>query len=155
MEMSAMTTRHRSILGTVALCAILATTTFSAKAQDRIQILSKGQEVGIVAGIAGAGAAVGIGIYFAVHHGHSLRGCAVSGPNGLQLQNQGDQQTYALTGEVADIKPGDRVRVSGKKEKKSAGDPQDFLVAKLTKDYGACKEQPAPALSAAVPAATP
>jgi len=48
-----------------------------------------------------------------------------------------------LSGQVADIKPSDRVRVSGKKEKKKAGAPQQFLVEKLSKDFGACTAQPA------------
>lgn len=80
-----------------------------------------------------------------VHHGHhSLRGCAVSGPNGLQLRNRGDQQTYALTGEVASIKPGEQVRVSGRKQKKSGAAPPQFLVDNLTKDYGSCTAGVAP-----------
>lgn len=39
-------------------------------------------------------------------------------------------------GDVAGIKPGSRVRVSGKKEK-SSGTAQ-FLVEKVSKDFGAC-----------------
>jgi hypothetical protein len=93
--------------------------------------------------VAAIGAGIGIGIYAAVHHGHSLNGCAVSSSDGLLLQNRGDGQTYALVGETAAIKPGDRVRVSGKKEKKSSGDAQRFVVEKLTKDYGACKVETA------------
>jgi hypothetical protein len=54
-----------------------------------------------------------------------------------------NQQSYVLVGEVAGIKPGDRVRVSGKREKKNAGGPQQFLVEKLTKDYGVCTVVPA------------
>jgi len=149
MEMRiALTAGHNSILGKIALCALLATATLAARAQSGECCIgvNKGQAHAIEAGVVGGGAAlVGIVIYFAVRHGHSLRGCAVTGPNGLQLRNQGDEQTYTLTGKVAAIKPGDRVRVSGRKGKKSAGVPRDFLVAKLTKDYGACQELPAAA----------
>jgi hypothetical protein len=88
-------------------------------------------------------AAAGVGIYFAVRpHHQSLTGCAVSGGSGLELQNQGDQQTYALIGEVAAVKPGERVRVSGKKQKNPGSAPQQFLVEKLTKDYGSCTSAP-------------
>jgi hypothetical protein len=97
--------------------------------------------IGIAIGAIGAG--IGIGIYYAVHHGHSLKGCAVSGPGGLQLQSQGDQQAYALVGEVAAIKPGERVRVSGKKAKATTGAGPQFIVEKIDKDYGACKISPA------------
>ena len=103
--------------------------------------LPKGTVAGVAAVIAGVGVGIGLGVYFAVRQNHSLTGCAVAGANGLELQNRGDQQTYALIGQVADIKPGDRVRVSGKKEKKKASAPQQFLVEKLNKDFGACKAQ--------------
>jgi hypothetical protein len=137
-----MTAGHRSFFAMVAVCTLLVTTTLKAKAQG-YGCGCGGEIIGIGIGIAAGGAALGIGVFYAVHHGHSINGCALSGPNGLELQNRGDQQTYALIGQVADIKPGDRVRVSGKKEKKKAGAPQQFLVEKLSKDFGACTAQPA------------
>jgi len=134
-----MTVGHRSILA-VAVCVLLVSTTGTAKAQIGV---TKTQADWIGVGVAAIGAGIGIGIFYAIHHGSSIDGCAVSGPNGLELQYRGDQQTYALIGEVAGIKPGDRVRVSGKKEKKKAGAPQQFLVEKLSKDFGACTAPPA------------
>jgi hypothetical protein len=59
------------------------------------------------------------------------------------LVSENDQKVYALAGEVAGIKSGERVRVSGKKGRKSAGAHPQFLVEKLNKDFGACKAQPA------------
>ena len=96
----------------------------------------------VVGGLAGGVTVIVFVVYFSAHHGHTLRGCAVSGPDGMELMNEGDQQTYALTGETAVIKAGDRVRVSGKKTK---GDPnhRQFVVKKLSKDYGACRVTPA------------
>jgi hypothetical protein len=138
-----MTTKQCSILAKVAACALLVTLTVQAKAQTEFSPISKSQARWIVVGVAAGGAALGIGIYYAVHHGHTLNGCAVSGPGGLELQNGGDQQTYALIGEVAGVKPGNRVRVSDKKEKKNSGIPQQFLVEKLSRDYGSCKVQTA------------
>lgn len=96
--------------------------------------------IGVAIGAIGAG--IGIGIYFAFHHGHSLNGCAISGANGLEIKNRGDDQTYSLVGAVSAIKPGDRVRVSGKKAKKSAGSAPQFVVEQLSKDYGACVVKP-------------
>jgi preprotein translocase subunit Sss1 len=127
---------HRTVIAKVAICALLVT---AASKPAKADFLSTGQVVGIGVAIGAIGAGIGIGIYYAVHHGHSLTGCAVSGASGLQLQNEGDQQSYALIGEVAGIKSGDRVRVSGKKGKSNAGAPRQFLVEKLGKDYGACK----------------
>jgi len=124
------------------VCASLVASTATAKAQIGYKV-TNGDKAGIAAVLAAVGVGAGIGIYYAVHHGHSLNGCAVSGSDGLQLQNRGDGQTYALAGEVSAIEPGDRVRVSGKKQKKGSGGPQHFVVEKLSKDYGACKVETA------------
>lgn len=92
--------------------------------------------------MAGAGVVIGLGVYYAVHHGHSLRGCASSGADGLQLANEGDGRTYELTGETAAVKPGERERVSGKKSKGDTNRRQ-FAVSKVSKDYGACRAKTA------------
>ena len=137
-----MTAGHRKILAMVAACALLLAATATAQPQSgTIGGVTGGDAVAIGVAIAVIGAGIGFGVFYAVHHGHSLDGCAVSGANGLELQNRGDQQTYALVGDTAGIKPGERVRISGKKEKKSGGVHPQFLVEKLNKDFGACKAQ--------------
>jgi hypothetical protein len=65
-------------------------------------------------GIALGGAAIGVGVYFLVRHDRSITGCAVSSPNGIKLLNEGDQQTYALVGDRAGIKPENPIWVSDK-----------------------------------------
>ena len=136
-----MTTRTRNIITGILLSALLAATTATAKAQVGYQV-TKGTVAGVAAVLAGVGVGIGLGVYFAVRHNHSLTGCAVPGANGLQLQSQGDQPTYALIGDVAAMKPGERIRVSGKKEKQKTGDPHQFLVERLTRDYGPCAAAP-------------
>lgn len=107
---------------------------------------SKGEVTAIIIGILAVGAAIGVGIYFAVRHSPSLTGCAVAAPGGLQLQNESDRQTYALIGDIAAIHPGDRVRVSGKRKKKDPAVPdRQFLVEHFAKKLGPCR----------VPATTP
>ena len=143
-----MTAGHRNILAKVAMCTLLVTTTVTATAQKgaspRNSIPTSGQVyTGAVAIIAVVGVGAGIGIYFLVHHNHSLTGCASVTPDGLRLQTQGDDRSYSLVGEIAAIKPGDRVRVSGKKQNKDGGGAQLFLVEKVAKDFGSCKVQPA------------
>lgn len=98
-----------------------------------------GLELGLVA--VGVGAAVGFGIYYGTHANHKLTGCAATTPEGLTLTSDGGQQHWMLSGDVADIRSGDRVRVTGKKQKSSA-EPRQFIVEKLARDYGACKAQP-------------
>jgi hypothetical protein len=99
---------------------------------------TNGQIAGVLVGIAAAGAAIGVGVYFLVRHDHTLIGCTSSGVNGLELLNDGDHQRYNLIGTTADIKEGARIRVSGKKKGKSTGGGQTFLVEKLSKNFGPC-----------------
>jgi len=122
----------RIVPALAAAFALAFTSTHPANAQ----IVSKGEVAGAVAAVVGVGAAIGVGIYFAVHANHSVTGCTAAAASGLQLQQ--DQQTWSLVGSIAGIKPGERVRVSGKKQKQSAGAPRPFLVEKLAKDYSAC-----------------
>jgi hypothetical protein len=138
-----MSAQLRSSLCRAAICALLLTAPSAARSSTPIGGVTKSDAVWIGVAVAAIGAGIGIGIYYAFHHGHSLNGCAVSGSDGLQLHNKGDGQTYALVGEVAGIKPGDQVRVSGKKAGKKGAPAQQFVVEKLTRDYGACKVQPA------------
>jgi len=106
------------------------------------QYVTKSETAEAVGVVIGVGAAIGVGIYFAVHANHSVTGCTVAAAGGLQLQQ--DQQTWSLVGSIATIKPGERIRVSGKKQKKSAGTPRPFLVEKLAKDYGSCTSKAKP-----------
>lgn len=131
--------RNRILLTLIA-CAMAVTAIAPASAQSNTPIggVTKSDEVWIGVAIAAIGAGIGIGVFYAVHHGQRLTGCAVSRANGLELQNRDDGQTYALVGAVATIKPGERVRVSGKRVKKSAGPTPQFLVDHLSRDYGAC-----------------
>ncbi len=98
------------------------------------------------------GAAVGIGAVIAVaiivpveisHSHHTLTGCVFTAPNGLELRTS-DSKTYALEGDAASMKVGDRVKLHGSKAKKTkdtTGD-QVFRVEKLNKDYGSCPVSP-------------
>ena len=138
-----------SLIG-IAAGILAVTTTLAASAQrassprDVLLTNSPSTLSGIGMGFASVGANIGFGMYTVVRHDSSLTGCVIDGSYGLQIETEGDGQTYALVGEVSGIKPGERIRLSGKKEKHNDGVPQVFLVEKLKRDYGAC-----PATSAA------
>jgi hypothetical protein len=101
----------------------------------------------IIAGAVAIGIALGVGIFFAFHHGSSIKGCAAGGPGGLEIRNEGDQVDYLLSGDTSQVKAGDRVRVKGKKKSaKGSSAPATFIVNSFAKDYGAC-----PATAAAHP----
>lgn len=99
---------------------------------------SDAEIVGALVGIAAVGAGIGIGIYFVVKHNHSVTGCAASTAGGMTLTTESDKHTYSLIGDIAGIKLGNRVRVSGKKAKEKSSGTAQFLVEKVSKDFGAC-----------------
>lgn len=133
-----MSAKLRLRLTTFLLCTSLLLLSKPAKAIDRLQR----DAIGAAIGIAAAGAAIGIGISFAVHHNRTLTGCVVATPTGLTLAKEGNQQTFALIGDTASIKPGDRMKVSGKKKKKDLPGQPTFFVERFSQDYGACKVTP-------------
>jgi hypothetical protein len=108
-------------------------------------IPTQNQVTGIIIAIVAIGAGIGIGVYFLVRRPPSLTGCAVQGSSSLTLENETDHQVFMLIGDTPNLKVGERVRVTGKKQKKDASGARTFLVEKLNKDYGACKVSPAPA----------
>lgn len=96
-----------------------------------------GYKIGIGIGIGAVAAAV---VLVAVNHSHHvMSGCVLSGPNGLELQT-GDSKTYALEGDSASVKVGERVKIHGSRAKKAKGasGPDVFKVEQLKKDYGPC-----------------
>lgn len=98
---------------------------------------SKGEVVGVAVGVGAVIAVVTVVAVNASHH--SLTGCVVNGPNGLELQTS-ESKRYALEGDAASIRVGDRIKIHGsrvKKTKDQSGD-QVYFVEKLKKDYGPC-----------------
>ena len=98
---------------------------------------SNGELVGAAVGI---GAGIAVIVVVVVHESthHSVTGCVVAGPNGPELQTS--DRRYALDGDAASIKVGDRVKIQGsrvKKTKDQTGD-QVYRVKKINKDYGPC-----------------
>ncbi len=122
----------------LAVCTCLLPVSTPAKADS---LKTVGDE--IVIGIVAVAGAITVGVIFAIHY-HNMefvKGCAASGPDGLVLQNEGDQKTFQLLGKTADVKPGDRVRLKGKRIKSTKGNHSNptFQVDKLANDYGVCK----------------
>ncbi len=83
-------------------------------------------------------AAIGVGVFFAFHHGRSIQGCAVNGPNRLEIRTKNGADAYQLSGATAEVKVGDRVRVKGKKRSAKDSDVPMFIVSGVAKDYGPC-----------------
>lgn len=120
----------------LALCLLLALPAFPQTGLGNIGP-SKGEVIAIIAGVAAALTVVGFLVYHETHKHPSITGCIASDADGLTLKNEKDEKVYALSGDSAAVKPGERVTLKGKKIKDSSGKPS-FLVEKLIKDFGAC-----------------
>jgi hypothetical protein len=144
--MQVMKDGKRKLSAVVTLCALLAPACGRVLAQERnaqpaalVYGASNGKVVGIGVGVAAVGALIGIGVFYGVKHNHSVTGCALSGPDGITLTSDSDKQTYTLIGDMAGIKPGNRVRVSGKRRKASSAATRQYLVEKVSRDFGPCE----------------
>ncbi|HEY2471130.1 MAG TPA: hypothetical protein VGI45_25280 [Terracidiphilus sp.] len=103
-------------------------------------IPSRGAVIGTAFGLGGGVAALAI----AAHHSHhTIKGCVLSGPEGLEVQ-ENSNSTFGLTGLTTDVKVGDRYRLHGSKLKKAKHAPgnRTFLVEKVGKDFGPCSLKP-------------
>ena len=139
----------RRIIAAFVVCALLSFATEAGNAQPRRQAALTGlgpnsKTTLIVAVLVTTVGLIGVGVYLGIRQGHTAKGCVANGPNGLELQMQ-DNKTYLLLGNAIDIKPGQRVKLTGSKKKKLAGlsEMPSFVVEKLNKDYGACSTQTA------------
>jgi hypothetical protein len=107
---------------------------------------SIGPSTGEVVGIGVAAVAVvvvGVVVLVEVNKSHhTIKGCVSSGPSGLEVLNDSDKKIYALTSVPPNVKVGDIIKVQGKKEKQ--GGAQEFVVQKMSRDYGPCKASASP-----------
>jgi hypothetical protein len=83
---------------------------------------------------AAAGATAG---YFFMRSRKAMVGCVEKSAEGVHLMNQKNNKAYALDAGTLDLKPGERVKLKGKKTKGDSGAPH-FAATKLVRDYGPC-----------------
>jgi len=126
----------------LALCLLLALPAFPQTGIGNLGNLgnigpSKGEVIAIIVGAVVVLTGVGFLVYHETHKHPSITGCVASGADGLTLQNEKDKKAYALSGDSAALKAGERVTVKGKKRKDSGG-KVSFQVEKVTKDFGSC-----------------
>jgi hypothetical protein len=122
---------RRALIGTICLGLVVDA------APSRADTLKTDADEIIIGGVAII-AAIGVGIFFAVHHGGSIKGCAATGPDGLEIRTLNGASVFELSGATAEVKAGDLVRVKGKKKHGQSGDVPRFVVSGVAKDYGPC-----------------
>ena len=60
----------------------------------------------------------------------------------MTVTDEEDRKEDLLSGDTADIKPGDRMKLQGKKVKPKGPDKTlDWEAKKVTKDFGVCQRQ--------------
>ena len=96
----------------------------------------------IVAGIVVTAAVLVVATVVIIHYSkkRAITGCVVSGQSGMTLIDEKDKQIYMLSGDTTGIKPGDRMKLQGRKEKARGPDKMLVWEAKeVTKDFGVCQ----------------
>jgi len=94
----------------------------------------------VVIGIVVVGVAAGVAITLLVlhekHKGRMLTGCVGSGPGGLNVTDDKDHRTYALSGNPPALTTGRRLTIEGRR--KTSGNAPVFEAQSVTKDLGVC-----------------
>jgi hypothetical protein len=96
----------------------------------------------IVGAVAAAAAVVVVVVIVAIHYSkkRTITGCVTSGANGMTVTDEKDNQVYALSSSPDGVKPGDRMKLRGKRVKSKS--PDKVLVwetKSVAKDYGVCQ----------------
>jgi hypothetical protein len=116
------------------LCAVLAAPV------EAKGIPSGGEIVGAIVGVSVALVVIAVVVVHESTKKRSITGCVAAGQNGMSVADEKDKRTYVLSGDTAGVKPGDRMKLQGKKGKPAAGDKTlVWEVAKQTVDLGACQ----------------
>ena len=100
---------------------------------------SGGAIAGAIVAVAAAVVVVAVVVIHKSTAKRTITGCVYSGENGMSVTDDKDKQSYALSGDTAGIKPGDRMTLQGKKIKPKDGKPLGWETKRITKDLGVCQ----------------
>jgi hypothetical protein len=101
--------------------------------------ITTGEAVGA---IVAAAAVVVVVVVVAVHYSkkRTITGCVNTGANGMTIADEKDHQIYMLSSNTEGIKPGDRVKLHGKRVKSKGPDKKLLWETKnVARDYGLCQ----------------
>lgn len=128
------TPKHVGGVLIVVLCLVLG---MPARA-DTLKTDSHDIEIGIGAVIAGVVVVTILTIHYSKKR--TITGCVIPGTNGMSVTDEKDGRSYTLSGDTTEIKPGDRMKLQGKKIKpKAAGNSFVWETKGVAKDFGGCR----------------
>jgi uncharacterized membrane protein YbjE (DUF340 family) len=123
---------------TLALCVALSTSA-EAQTEQKGNLDFTGYKVAIAVAVA-AVVVVAVVLIHRSSKKQAIAGCVNSGENGMSMTDEKDKRIYVLSGNVAGIKPGDRIALQGKKVKPKGNDKiVVWEVSRVTKDSGVCQ----------------
>jgi len=134
-----MTLKYLSAVLIIALSLALCIPAEAQSSSGTIGGVGTGTIVGVTVGVAAGVAVIAI---VAVHYSKKrvITGCVSPGANGMTVTDEKDKQIYALSGNTTGIKPGDRMKLKGRKVKPKGPDKTLVWEAKgVTKDFGVCQ----------------
>jgi len=105
---------------------------------DKLQ--TEGEE--IVIGIVAVSAALVVGTVLIIHYSkkRTITGCVSSVEAAMTVTDEKDKQTYTLSGDTTGVKPGDRMRLQGKKIKPRGPDKRlIWETRQVNRDFGLCQ----------------
>ncbi len=117
-------------------------------AEAQAPSLGPGSDIGgvttgeIVGAIVAAAAVVVVVVIVAVHYSkkRTITGCVNSGANGMTVTDEKDNRIYALSSNTEGIKPGDRMKLHGKRVKSKGPDKKLVWETKsVENDFGVCR----------------
>jgi len=130
-----MTSKYISVLLIIALSLVLATPARADK------LGTDGDE--IVIGIVAITAVLAVVItVLAVHYSkkRSITGCVASVGEAMTITDENDKKFYALSGNTTGVKPGDRIKLKGRKIKSTGPDKMlGWEATDVAKDFGVCQ----------------
>jgi hypothetical protein len=97
----------------------------------------------IVAATTAAAAIAAVVIVASVQHRRKklvITGCVISGEKGMTVTDEEDRKVYRLSGETTGMRPGDRLKLRGRRVRSTGPDKTRLWEAKeVLKDFGVCQ----------------
>jgi hypothetical protein len=100
--------------------------------------VTTGEVVGVIVGVAAAVAVITVLVIHESHKQRTIKGCVNSGQTAMTVTDEKDKRLYALSGDIAGVKAGERLTLQGKKIKPSDTNPLMWDTKAVTKDFGVC-----------------
>jgi len=133
-----MNLKYLSAVLIIALSFVLCMPAEAQGSSGTIGGVGTGTIVGVIVGVVAGVAVVAI---VALHYSkkRTITGCVKPAENGMIVNDEKDKLVYTLSGDMAGVKPGERMTLQGKKIKPNAGNPLGWEITKIRTDYGVCQ----------------